>query len=72
MPLPFTVEQFLDVFRRYNEQVWPAQLALLLLGVGAVVLAARARPGARARPRASSPRSGCGWAPCTTWRSSAR
>ena len=28
MNLPFTAEQFFDVFRRYNESVWPAQLAL--------------------------------------------
>lgn len=36
---PFTTEQFFDVFRRYNEAVWPAQAALLaagLLGVFAV------------------------------------
>ena len=44
MTLPFTIEQFLDVFRRYNEAVWPAQVVLVLLGVAAVVLAARARP----------------------------
>ena len=23
MTLPFTIEQFLDVFRRYNDGVWP-------------------------------------------------
>ena len=28
MNLPFTAEQFFEVFRRYNESVWPAQLAL--------------------------------------------
>ncbi|HEX7241307.1 MAG TPA: DUF6064 family protein, partial [Longimicrobiaceae bacterium] len=44
--LPFSREEFLGVFGRYNEAVWPAQPALLLLGVGAVVLAARARPAA--------------------------
>lgn len=46
MPIPFTIAQFLDVFRGYNEAVWPAQLVLVLLGVGAVVLAALARPAA--------------------------
>jgi hypothetical protein len=30
---PFTVEQFVDVFRRYHEAVWPAPVALTLLGV---------------------------------------
>lgn len=33
MSLPFTVEQFLGVFARYNEAVWPGQLSLHLLGV---------------------------------------
>src|SRR6476661_297348 len=29
---PFTVEQFLDVFRRYNEAVLPMQAVLVLAG----------------------------------------
>ena len=29
---PFTVEQFFDVFRRYNEAVWPVQVALVVIG----------------------------------------
>lgn len=41
MSLPFTTDEFLDVFRRYNEAVWPAQWALVLLAVLAVGLAAR-------------------------------
>jgi hypothetical protein len=46
MRLPFTPEQFFDVFRRYNEAVWPVQWVLATLGVLAVVLALRG--GARA------------------------
>jgi hypothetical protein len=38
MQLPFTVEQFFDVFRAYNTTVWPAQVLLLGLAVAAVVL----------------------------------
>lgn len=38
--LPFTAAQFFDVFRRYNEGVWPAQILLLALAVAAVALAA--------------------------------
>jgi len=38
MQLPFTVEQFFDVFRAYNTAVWPAQVLLLVLAVAAVVL----------------------------------
>jgi hypothetical protein len=41
MRLPFTVEQFFDVFRQYNEALWPTQWALLALGVIAVALALR-------------------------------
>lgn len=43
MSLPFTVDQFLDVFRRYNLAVWPAQEVLVTLGVVAVALAAYGR-----------------------------
>lgn len=39
MQLPFSLEQFLDAFRRYNEAVWPAQWILTALGIAAVVLA---------------------------------
>lgn len=44
MELPFTVEQFLDVFRRYNEAVWPAQWILTALGLSAVLFALRGFP----------------------------
>ena len=33
MKLPFTVEQFLDVFRQYNIAVWPMQIVLILLAL---------------------------------------
>lgn len=38
---PFTADQFFEVFSAYNRAVWPAQLMLLGLGVGAAVLARR-------------------------------
>jgi hypothetical protein len=38
MRLPFTAEQFFDVFRQYNEAVWPAQVALNLLALAAIGL----------------------------------
>ena len=44
MQLPFTTDQFHDVFRAYNESVWPAQLALLalaLLALGCVAIPRR-------------------------------
>lgn len=45
MQLPFTVDQFFAVIRRYNESVWPAQIALVLLAVAAVILVLWRRPG---------------------------
>ena len=36
--MPFTIEQFLEVFREYNEAVYPAQWALLLSALVAVGL----------------------------------
>lgn len=38
MKTPFTVEQFLEVFRSYNEAVWPMQVFLYLFGVVIVAL----------------------------------
>ena len=35
----FTVEQFLDVFERYNEALWPLQIVAYAVGVALVVLA---------------------------------
>jgi hypothetical protein len=39
MQMPFTSADFFDVFRRYNEGVWPAQLLFLAGAVGAVFAA---------------------------------
>lgn len=44
LALPFTVEQFLDVFRRYNTAVWPAQWALLAIALVIAGLVYRDRP----------------------------
>jgi hypothetical protein len=44
MNLPFTAEQFLLIFERYNLSVWPAQIILAVLGLLAIVLAARPIP----------------------------
>jgi hypothetical protein len=43
MRIPFTIDEFLDVFRRYNEAVWPAQWILVLLAAATVVAALRTR-----------------------------
>lgn len=47
MRLPFTTEAFFDVFRRYNEAVWPAQWALVALALVVLVAAHRERGAAR-------------------------
>lgn len=41
MDLPFTTEQFLGVFREYNTAIWPVQVAVYLLGLGAIGLTFR-------------------------------
>jgi hypothetical protein len=43
MNLPFTVEQFLQVFASYNNAIWPLQVVLNLLAFSAIVLAIRRR-----------------------------
>jgi len=39
--MPFTTEEFFDVFRAYNTAIFPAQLFLVLIGVVAVISAGR-------------------------------
>ncbi len=34
--LPFTLEQFLNVFATYNKAIWPAQILAYVLGAVAV------------------------------------
>ena len=43
MNLPFSTEQFLEVFRDYNTAIWPAQIAAYLLGLVAVAVVALRR-----------------------------
>jgi hypothetical protein len=44
MNLPFTVDQFMEVFAKYNLAIWPVQIVAYLLGVAALVLAIRRTP----------------------------
>jgi drug/metabolite transporter superfamily protein YnfA len=41
MNLPFTVEQFFEVFAQYNLAVWPMQVVIYALAIAALVLALR-------------------------------
>ena len=43
MSFPFTVEQFLDVFKQYNMTVWPMQILLVVLSLAMIFLAAYKR-----------------------------
>ena len=43
MGLPFTAEEFLGIFRDYNQTLWPAQLLLLCLALVAIVFLVRSR-----------------------------
>lgn len=42
--MPFTIEQFLGVFKNYNLAVWPMQLALYLMGVFMVLFGTQKAP----------------------------
>ena len=44
--MPFTAGEFFEVFRRYNEAVWPLQFLLVAAGLVVVVLAIRSHPNA--------------------------
>ena len=39
--LPFTLEQFLNVFATYNKAIWPAQIVAYVLGAIAVAVLLR-------------------------------
>jgi hypothetical protein len=41
MRAPFTLDQFLEVFSRFNQAIWPVQIGAYLLGIGALALALR-------------------------------
>ncbi len=41
MSLPFTIEQFLSVFEKYNLSVWPIQIVLVLIAILAIILSIR-------------------------------
>lgn len=43
MNIPFTVEQFLDVFGSYNITVWPIQILFIILALSAVFLTVKKR-----------------------------
>lgn len=44
MKLPFTIGQFLDVFRQYNMAVWPMQIFFIVLALVAVYFSIRSKP----------------------------
>jgi hypothetical protein len=41
MSLPFTIEEFLSVFERYNLSVWPMQIVFVLIAILAMILSIR-------------------------------
>ena len=41
--IPFTIDQFLSVFERYNIAVWPAQLFFYAIGLSAIYFACQQR-----------------------------
>jgi hypothetical protein len=47
--LPFTTEEFFEVFARYNAAIWPAQIGAAGLGLLALILLLRQGSAATAR-----------------------
>lgn len=45
MELPFTTDQFLEVFKTYNTTIWPTQIVAYLLGIMAIYLSFRKSSG---------------------------
>lgn len=41
MNIPFTVNEFLEIFAHYNQAIWPGHIFFYLLGVAAVILTVR-------------------------------
>ena len=41
MNIPFTVDQFFDIFGTYNSAIWPTQIVAYVLGIIALMLALR-------------------------------
>lgn len=44
MKTPFTAEQFLEIFKTYNQAVWPMQIVFYLLGIVAIYLTFKPTP----------------------------
>ena len=42
--IPFTIEQFFQIFENYNQAIYPIQFALILVAVTVIVLAASRKP----------------------------
>jgi hypothetical protein len=42
--IPFTIEQFFQVFKKYNQVIYPIQFGLILVAVVAIFLAASRKP----------------------------
>jgi Family of unknown function (DUF6064) len=42
--IPFTTEQFIQIFEKYNQTVFPMQFVLILVAIAAIALAANPKP----------------------------
>jgi hypothetical protein len=41
MSLPFTADEFFNVFEAYNLTIWPVPIVAYILGIAAILLATR-------------------------------
>lgn len=67
MRLPFSRDQFFDVFAQYNVSIWPAQLALLALAIAAFALVFFAVGGGRGGRAVQTATTAPGWALAILW-----
>jgi Family of unknown function (DUF6064) len=44
--MPFTTEEFIRVFEKYNQTIFPMQFVLILVAIPSVTLAANPKPSA--------------------------
>ena len=66
MNTPFTLQEFLGVFTRYNQAIWPLQVVPYLLATALIRAAARGGRPAGRRAGGGWRSCGCEWAWCTT------
>jgi len=51
MKIPFTIEQFLKVFKEYNLAVWPVQIILYIVALATIFFAIKKTKGSNKKDK---------------------